>query len=80
MSEEITQKKNRGFRVMSAEKQREIASKGGKAAHAQGKAYKWTKELAVEAGRKGGQANAARVRGSLSGAVSIPTETEHASA
>jgi general stress protein YciG len=39
---------------MSAEKKREIASKGGKAAHAQGTAHKWTSEEAQAAGRKGG--------------------------
>lgn len=44
----------RGFASMSAEKKREIASKGGKAAHAQGTAHKWTSEEAQAAGRKGG--------------------------
>ena len=44
----------RGFASMDAKKQREIASKGGKAAHAKGVAHEWTKEEAVEAGRKGG--------------------------
>ena len=39
---------------MDAKKQREIASKGGKAAHAKGTAHEWTKEEAREAGRKGG--------------------------
>lgn len=44
----------RGFAVMSAEKQREIASKGGKAAHAKGTAHEWSTEEARRAGRKGG--------------------------
>jgi uncharacterized protein len=44
----------RGFASMSPEKKREIASKGGKAAHAQGTAHKWTSEEAQAAGRKGG--------------------------
>ena len=44
----------RGFASMSSEKKREIASKGGKAAHAQGTAHKWTSEEAQAAGRKGG--------------------------
>ncbi len=44
----------RGFASMDARKQREIASKGGKAAHAKGTAHEWTKEEAREAGRKGG--------------------------
>ncbi|TCJ12023.1 general stress protein [Flaviaesturariibacter flavus] len=45
---------NRGFAAMSPERQREIASKGGRAAHEQGVAHQWTSEEAREAGRKGG--------------------------
>jgi len=41
---------------MDAAKQREIASKGGKAAHAKGTAHEFTSEEARAAGRKGGQA------------------------
>lgn len=44
----------RGFAAMSPEKKREIASKGGKAAHALGTAHRWTTEEAQAAGRKGG--------------------------
>jgi uncharacterized protein len=44
----------RGFASMSPEKKREIASKGGKAAHALGTAHKWSSEEAQAAGRKGG--------------------------
>jgi hypothetical protein len=40
---------------MSPDKQREIASKGGRAAHAKGTAHEWTSEEARNAGRKGGQ-------------------------
>ncbi len=40
---------------MSPEKQREIASKGGRAAHQKGTAHEWTSEEARQAGRKGGQ-------------------------
>ena len=40
---------------MSPEKQREIASKGGRAAHEKGTAHEWTPEEARNAGRKGGQ-------------------------
>jgi len=40
---------------MSAEKQREIASKGGRAAHEKGTAHEWTPDEARAAGRKGGQ-------------------------
>jgi general stress protein YciG len=50
-------KERRGFASMSPEKQREIASKGGKAAHQKGTAHEWTSEEAREAGRKGGMAS-----------------------
>jgi len=46
--------RSRGFASMNAEKQREIARKGGKAAHAKGTAHEFTPEEAREAGRKGG--------------------------
>lgn len=46
---------NRGFGSMDQDKQREIASKGGKAAHASGNAHQFDSEEAAEAGRKGGQ-------------------------
>jgi len=39
---------------MDAAKQREIASKGGRAAHAKGTAHEFTSHEAREAGRKGG--------------------------
>lgn len=48
-------KERRGFASMSPEKQRQIASKGGKAAHKNGTAHEWDKDEAREAGRKGGQ-------------------------
>jgi uncharacterized protein len=47
---------NRGFASMDDEEQREIASKGGKAAHASGHAHEFSSEEAREAGRKGGEA------------------------
>lgn len=47
----------RGFAAMDPEKQREIASKGGKAAHESGNAHEFDSEEAREAGRKGGQAS-----------------------
>jgi len=47
-------KSNRGFRSLSAEKRREVASKGGKAAHAMGKAHVFTHDEAVAAGKIGG--------------------------
>jgi uncharacterized protein len=48
-------KERRGFASMSPEKQREIASKGGRAAHQKGTAHEWTTDEARSAGRKGGQ-------------------------
>lgn len=51
------QKAKRGFAAMSPERQREIASKGGREAHRQGVAHQWNKDEAIEAGRKGGQAS-----------------------
>lgn len=48
----------RGFAAMSPNKQREIASKGGRAAHRRGTAHEFTSEEAREAGRKGGRARA----------------------
>lgn len=47
----------RGFAAMDPERQREIASAGGKAAHAKGTAHQWTSEEAREAGREGGRAS-----------------------
>ncbi len=45
---------NRGFASMDRERQREIASKGGRAAHRKGTAHQWSADEAREAGRKGG--------------------------
>ena len=59
-------KEDRGFASMNRDKQREIASKGGKAAHAKGRAHEWTAEEAREAGRKGGIASHRRRRESES--------------
>jgi uncharacterized protein len=47
---------NRGFASMDRGKQKEIASKGGKAAHAKGTAHEFDSGEAREAGRKGGEA------------------------
>ena len=55
MNNSEQRKERRGFASMSPEKQREIASKGGRAAHQKGTAHEWTSEEARSAGRKGGQ-------------------------
>ena len=52
----IGRRSNRGFASMDGGKQREIASKGGKAAHAKGTAHEFDSDEARNAGRKGGQA------------------------
>jgi uncharacterized protein len=46
----------RGFGSMDPDKQRAMASKGGKTAHEKGTAHEWTREKARNAGRKGGLA------------------------
>jgi len=53
-------KKRRGFAVMDPKRVSEIASKGGKAAHAAGTAHEFSRDEAREAGRKGGYATHAR--------------------
>ena len=72
-------KEDRGFASMDRSKQREIASKGGKAAHQKGTAHEWTSEEARNAGRKGGLASHARRRERLaqqgSGSESVTAES-----
>jgi general stress protein YciG len=55
MATETTSTKNRGFASMNSEKQREIARKGGRAAHEKGTAHEFTPDEARAAGRKGGE-------------------------
>ena len=69
-------KERRGFASMSPEKQREIASKGGRAAHQKGTAHEWTSDEARNAGRKGGQIS----RGGRGRLVEPPVPTEPATA
>jgi general stress protein YciG len=64
-------KARRGFASMSQEKQREIASKGGRAAHAKGTAHEWSSNEARDAGRKGGMV-------SRGGRGKLPAEQESA--
>ncbi len=58
MTQDNNQGGGRGFASMDPNKQREIASKGGKAAHMSGNANEFDSESGREAGRKGGQARA----------------------
>ena len=57
-SMQIKRNSSRGFASMDPQRQREIASEGGRAAHERGTAHEFTSEEAREAGRKGGQARA----------------------
>ena len=50
----MTGKSRRGFASMDPARQREIASKGGRAAHEKGTAHEWSSDEARNAGRKGG--------------------------
>ena len=51
-NQQATEKTKRGFASMSPERQRQIASLGGKVAHQQGVAHEWNKDEARQAGRK----------------------------
>ena len=66
--------KDKGFGSMDRVRQKEIASLGGKAAHAKGTAHQWTSDEAKEAGRRGGIASAARKKAK----VEITREADHA--
>ncbi len=57
MADNTSNTSNRGFASMDPDKQRDIASKGGKAAHQKGTAHEFTSREAQEAGRKGGKAS-----------------------
>ena len=64
---------------MSVDKQREIASKGGRAAHAKGTAHEWSSDEAREAGRKGGMASRGG-RGKLSDSGRVSGDEQFAPA
>lgn len=51
----------RGFASMTPERKRQIASMGGRAAHAAGTAHQFTSAEAQAAGRKGGRAKQAAI-------------------
>lgn len=63
-------KKKKGFAAMDPAKVSEIASRGGKAAHAAGTAHQFSSEEARAAGKKGGVApHVRRGRGAKSNMV-----------
>ncbi|CAN5229879.1 hypothetical protein BH10CYA1_BH10CYA1_07970 [soil metagenome] len=70
-------KSNRGFASMNKDEQRQIASMGGKAAHARGTAHEFTSAEAAEAGRKGGQSRGrSRAARGNNEAVAEPMQTQ----
>lgn len=54
------QRARRGFAAMNPERQRQIASLGGRTAHELGVAHQWDRQQAMVAGKKGGQASGKR--------------------
>ncbi len=58
----------RGFAAMDPQRQREIASQGGRAAHASGNAHEFTSEEAREAGRMSHKNDASQQSGKRGGA------------
>jgi uncharacterized protein len=61
-NQNVERKSRRGFAAMSEERQRAIASQGGRAAHEQGVAHEWNRDEARAAGKKGGQASGSKRR------------------
>lgn len=55
-------KQKRGFALLSKDRLRSIAGRGGKAAHTKGTAHQWTSDEARIVGRKGGLASGWRKR------------------
>lgn len=62
MTNEKAESRGRGFASMDRERQREISSQGGKAAHQKGTAHEFDSNEAREAGRKGGMVSGGRRR------------------
>ncbi len=72
-------KSNRGFASMDPQRQREIASEGGRAAHEKGTAHEFTSDEAREAGRKGGMARSANRRNAMMNQSNSGSSNSHAS-
>ena len=71
---------SRGFASMDPQRQREIASEGGRAAHEKGTAHEFTSEEAREAGRKGGQARSQSNRANAKGGSGTGGGTDNSGA
>ena len=76
-SNEKGESRGRGFAGMDRERQRQISSQGGKAAHQKGTAHEFDSEEAREAGRKGGMVSGGRRRAREAGTPNpVVTERE----
>jgi uncharacterized protein len=69
---EKSESRGRGFAGMDPERQRQISSQGGKAAHQKGTAHEFDSEEAREAGRKGGMVSGGRRRAREAQRVASP--------
>jgi hypothetical protein len=78
-SSEKGESRGRGFAGMDRERQRQISSQGGKAAHQKGTAHEFDSEEAREAGRKGGMVSGGRRRAREQAANTPAPETERES-
>ena len=75
-SNEKGESRGRGFAGMDRERQRQISSQGGKAAHQKGTAHEFDSEEAREAGRKGGMVSGGRRRAREAGTPNPEVTTE----
>jgi general stress protein YciG len=66
-------KSGRGFASMDPARQREIASQGGRAAHASGNAHEFTSEEARRAGQKSNGGQRAQARNAQKGQQAAST-------
>jgi len=78
-SSEKGESRGRGFAGMDRERQRQISSQGGKAAHQKGTAHEFDSEEAREAGRKGGMVSGGRRRAREQAANTAAPERERES-
>lgn len=75
MTQQKSGTSNRGFASMDPERQRRIASKGGRSVPDGKRSFSQNRQLAAEAGRKGGEASHGRARAAAAraGNRSVPT-------
>lgn len=73
MAQERSSTSNRGFASMDPERQRQIASKGGQSVPDEKRSFSQNRQLAAEAGRKGGEASHGRARARAAAAARSST-------